>query len=100
MTRQTKRAITLKGRSLTVLVLTSMNHVTNVGLCHQVERVAVYQQGDVAVIFLKQSLQTVKGTGYHQHCYQRFCDKARYFFSESETLTWNEFVNFLCVTVG
>ena len=45
-----------------MLVLTSMNHVTNVGLCHQVERVAVYQQGDVAVI-----ISEAKSTDSERH---------------------------------
>ena len=49
--------------------------------------------GDVAVRCTKQSPQTVKGAGCHQCCYQRFCDKARYFFLEFEALTRNEFVN-------
>ena len=59
----------------------------SVGFCHQGQRVAVYQE-DVAVRFLKQSPQTVKSTEYHQCCNDRFCDKARYFFLEFETLTW------------
>ena len=56
-------------------------------------------QGDVAVRFPKQNLETVKGAGYHQRCYQRFCDKARDFFLEYETLTWNGLVNLIFVTI-
>ena len=56
-------------------------------------------QEDVAIRFLKQSPQPVKDAEYHQCCYQRFCDKARYFFLEFEILTWNEFVNLIFVTV-
>ena len=99
--QMTSVLFTLKGQSYSGCLYSFQWNTLqeSIRFCHQVERVQCRRE-DAAVRFLKWSPQSVKDAGHHQRCYQRFFDKARYFFLEFETPTWNDFVNLIFITVS